>query len=836
MTGKIRPVCWLAVLGLVLGGNLAEAGAPQPRLVERWGLRPLAFEENRGQTDKRVRFLARGSGYKLFLTSTEAVLVLRAGDSGRVLRLRWEGAASAPHISGEAELPGRSHYLLGNDPSQWRTGIPIYGEVRYQGVYPGIDLVFYGNHGQLEHDFVLTPGADPGIIRLVVEGADRLEIDPAGDLVIELAGGEVRLKKPIAYQQSEGARQLVESGYQKLPAKGDNAIGFQVAVYDSSKPLVIDPILAYSTYLGGRDDLDDGLGIAADAAGNAYVTGVTRSPDFPATTGSRFTNLQEDAFVTKLSPSGALVFSTYLGGSAPDTAGGIALDAGGRVYVAGSTGSDDFPRVNPVKPATAGQSNGDAFVAKLDPSGSVLLYSTNLGGSAGESGLGIAVDPQGHAYVTGTTDSPDFPNVNPLPLPPRPFDPNVHGDTDAFVTKLSPGGPPLVYSTFLGGSGRDDGLGIAVDAAGHALVTGFTFSTDFPTVNALQSSHGGGDLDAFVARLAPSGSSLIYSTYLGGASRDVATGIAERAGSAYITGDTSSADFPKAGAFQAVLRGGDAFISRLSPTGSLVSSTYLGGSGFEQGRGIAVDGAGNIHVTGGTISADFPLKDPVDGECGPSQGPFCPPDAFVTKLNPQGSALVYSTFLGGSVSTDPAFANFDTGAAIAADPAGNTYVTGFTESLDFPTVNAFQPSHRGGRRDAFVTRIVDNRPPGCASAFASPNVLWPPNGKLVPIVIQGLTDPDGDPVTLTVTAVRQDEPLTRAGIPDATGLGTPNIQIRADRAGGRDGRVYRITFEARDGQGGTCTGTVTVCVPHDQGRGRTCGDGGGVFDSAVSHP
>ncbi|MFP5285231.1 MAG: SBBP repeat-containing protein, partial [Thermoanaerobaculia bacterium] len=445
-----------------------------------FGIRPLAFEENRGQTDGRVRFLSRGDGYALFLTPAEAVLALREGDSERVLRLRWEGAASAPRVAGEGELPGRSHYLVGNDPAKWRTGIASYQKIQYKEIYPGIDLVFYGNPRQLEYDFVLAPGVDPQAVRLAIEGADRMEVDPAGDLILHLGEGEVRFRKPIAYQEIEGTRLEVASRYHLT---GPDRFGFEVGARDPDRPLVIDPVLSYSTYLGGMD-FDSARAIAVDANGNAYVTGLTRSPDFPVVAALQpFPSSFIDAFVTKLDHNGLPVYSTFFGGSGDDAGHGIAVDGSGSAYVTGFTVPVGFPLVNPI-PAQFSKGGQETFVAKLDPAGSTLVYSTTLGGGSGEQGNGIAIDPQGSAYVAGTTFSSDFPQVNPLPGA-------QFGFRSAFVAKLSPGGSQLLYSTFLGGSDWDDGSAIAVDAAGHAYVTGFTFSPDFPTVNALQGTYQG---------------------------------------------------------------------------------------------------------------------------------------------------------------------------------------------------------------------------------------------------------------------------------------------------------------------------------------------------------
>jgi hypothetical protein len=436
--------------------------ATQGKIVESYGKLPLSFEANQGQTDAKVKFLSRGLGYTLFLTSTEAVFSLRgkkaqddaSGVSGQfrpspavpttgvALRVKLVKANRAAEVTGADELPGKSNYFIGNNPKKWRTNVPTYSKVKYEGIYSGIDLVYYGNQRQLEYDFIVAPGADPHRIAFDVRGAKRIRMVDHGDLVLNMGEGEIRWHKPVVYQEKDGARQEIAARY---AITGTGRVGFEVAKYDASRPLYIDPLI-YSTYLGGRGN-DQGLGIAVDSSGNAYVTGYTSSSNFPT--------------MGPLQP-------TYGGG--PD----------------------------------------DAFVSELNPSGTALVYSTYLGGSGTDVGKGIAVDSSGSAYVTGWTTSTNFPTMNPL-------QPTYGGDPyDAFVAQLNPTGSALVYSTYLGGSGNDQGLGIAVDSSGNAYVTGLTFSSDFPLMNPLQPTYGGGYGDAFVSELNPSGTALVYSTYLGG--------------------------------------------------------------------------------------------------------------------------------------------------------------------------------------------------------------------------------------------------------------------------------------------------------------------------------
>ncbi len=707
----------------------------QSRLAASYGKLPLSFERNAGQTDASVKFLSRGPGYALFLTGNEAVLSLakrraphaktpqtktpglanlfarpqaqKPISAPAAFRMSLAGANPKATVTGLDVLPGKSNYFIGNDPAKWRTNVPTYAKVKYQNVYRGIDLVYYGSPQQLEYDFVVALGADPKAISLDLtaiksasEGSRRalpvdqkLRIDTNGDLVIPAGEDEVRLHKPVVYQVAvnpgakSSARHFIDGRYR---LKGDNRVSFEVASYDPGKTLVIDPVLVYSTYLGGSSE-DLGQGIAVDSSGSAYVTGSTSSTNFPtANPMQAIFGGGGDVFVAKLNPAGsALVYSTYLGGSSGDGGNGIAVDSGGNAYVTGGTASTDFPTAHPLQAVPNGF--GDAFVAKLNPTGSALVYSTYLGGSSGDGGNGIAVDSAGSAYVTGSTTSTNFPTANPLQAV------NT-GGRDAFVTKLNPGGSALVYSTYLGGSSDDGGNGIAVDSAGNAYVTGNTESTNFPTANPLQPVFGGGGFsgDAFVAKLNSGGSALVYSTYLGGIVYDVGYGIAvDSSGNAYVTGRTDSPDFPTANPLYGFDGGPHAFVSKLNPGGSaLIYSTYFGGEGTF-GFGIAADSAGNAYVTGNTSSTEFPTVNPLQ----PVTGGIV--DAFVAKLNPGGSAVLYSSYLGGG--------NFDLGQAIAVDSSGNAYVTGTTDSTNFPTANALQGHWGGGSDpfvdDAFVTKI-----------------------------------------------------------------------------------------------------------------------------------
>ena len=739
LAASLKP---LGPLAGPLAGRPAAALAARPadpatraRVSVVYSRLPLEFEANRGQTAKKVKFLCRTGAGPVFLTGNEMVLCLRDGgrrtkDEGRsrpassilpsshspplrksadlrvsavgfpsvlrppssvrasVVNLRLAGANPDVDVTGEEPLPGKSNYFIGNDPSKWRTNVPHYAKVRCRNVYPGIDVVYYGSQRQIEHDFVVKPGADPSSITLEVTGAaGKLSVDSDGGLQIPTAAGRVTLEKPAVYQEEGGVHHAVQGRYRVTRTGRRERVQFEIAQYDRRQELVIDPVLAYSTYLGGSFD-DQGTGIAVDATGAAYVTGYTGSANFPTASPIQATygSGGYDAFVSKISPDGAqLIYSTFLGGSRDDYGRGIAVDGAGAAYVTGQTTSANFPTASSL-PSGYGGGN-DAFVSKISPDGSQLVYSTYLGGSSDDYGHGIAVDIAGAAYVTGYTSSTDFPTVSALQAA-------LKGAQDAFVSKISTDGSYLVYSTYLGGNYSDYGYGIAVDGTGAAYVTGQTGSADFPTASPLQAVFGGID-DAFVSKINADGSRLVYSTFLGGSGDDEGDGIAvDGTGTTCVTGTTTSTDFPTASPLQARYGGSDydAFVSKISADGSqLVYSTYLGGSGVEYSGGIAVDDAGAAYVTGSTSSVDFPTVSPLQAHSG--IGDY---DAFISKIRPDGVQLVYSTYLGGE--------NGDGGTGIAVDGTGAAYVTGGTDSSNFPTASPLQPAP-GGYSDAFVAKI-----------------------------------------------------------------------------------------------------------------------------------
>jgi hypothetical protein len=696
---------------------------------------PLAFEANEGQANAQVRYLARGPGFTLFLTQGDAILQLlksgpstqptptglnpqskvpsllhspeSVGDFSRIsakpspgsteaVDLKLLGANPKAQIVTAEKLPGHTSYFLGNNPRHWHTNIPNYARLRYRDIYPGIDLAYYGRQGQLENDFVVRPESDPNLIRLGLEGAESIGLNASGDLVLAVDGGTVYLRRPRAYQGKGTARREVAVRYELCAG---NEVGFDLGAYDHHRKLVIDPVLSYSTYLGGSGG-DVGYSIAVDASGNAYVTGTTASVNFPTTSGNQATlGGGMDVFVSKLSASGtSLLYSVFMGGGNLDRSTGIALDSSGNAYLTGYTDSTDFPTTSGAyQLANAG--NTDAFVAKLDAAGSTLVYATLLGGSGIDYGRGVAVDAAGDAFIDGSTQSTDFPTMSPLQV-------GLDGGSDAFVAEFDPTGASLLYSTYLGGSGADEALGIALDGSGNVYVAGYTFSSNFPTQSAFQSSLAGSS-DAFVAEIDPGTSSLVFSTYFGGSASESAQSIAvDSIGSIYIAGNTTSSSYPvTSGASQATYAGqGDAFITKLTAGATqMVYSTFLGGSGLDQANSIAIDSSGEAFITGFTQSSNFPSADALQRVLGITGASSCGTtpcaDAFVTKLGPSGN-LVYSTYLGGSAT--------DLGQAIAADAGGTAYLTGSTNSTNFPVIaGAPQSSYAGtnSSTNVFVARV-----------------------------------------------------------------------------------------------------------------------------------
>ena len=643
----------------------------EPSLDCLYSTLPLSFEANRGQAGHKVKYISRGSGYTVMLAQSEAALVLgkivsqdrriRIAEAPEQLTVKISLPGSNPNaaLTGRKLLPGQVNYFIGDDPHEWRTSIPTYAEIRQSDVYPGIDLTYYGNQRQLEYDFTVAPGADARVIQLAYDGADDIRIDAAGDLLLQTKLGTIRQRRPNVYQQIEGAPRSIAGTY---VITGRHRIGFRLGEYDKSKPLVIDPVLVYSSYLGGSGEETAG-GIAIDPSGNIYIAGTTTSADYPVAGGVQGTNKgKKDVFVTKLNPtSNAVIYSSYLGGAEDDSGYAVAIDSSGNVYIAGETDSSDFPTKNsqPRYRFTEG------FVAKLNPAGNNLVYSTYWGDNSVEVFNAIAVDSSGNAWAAGwILISFGTSGV----------------DLDFWVARFDPAGKLLGGYRIRAGSGQESANAIVVDSAGNAYIAG-------------EVELGSNKVDAAVVKVTSSGN--VASTFLfGGAGYDTAAGIAmDSKGSFYVIGSTDSADFPTIGAVQSKKAGDtDAFIAKLdSSAAKLLYSSYLGGSAKERGDSVAVDPNGIAYITGSTKSLDFPTVNPLQGSNGGGQ------DVFVAAVNAAGTALIHSGYVGG--------AGDDDGAGIALDSSGIIYIIGSTKSGNFPISSAAYQKTLKGSQNAFVAKI-----------------------------------------------------------------------------------------------------------------------------------
>jgi uncharacterized protein (TIGR03437 family) len=662
-----------------------NAGIAQKPVSKALGSLSLSFEANHGQSEGLADFLAHGPGYSLSLTATEATLLLqpikatrhqREAQAANCLRMQLIGANPTARARGVTTLPGHSNYLLGRDPKRWRTGIEQFRQARYDGIYPGIDVVYYGTQGQLEYDFIVAPHADPQAIKLSFAGADQVEINAEGELVLRLAGADVRQGKPVIYQEVDGKRQVIAGGYVQT---GEHEIGFDLTTYDRERPLVIDPVILYASFLGGSSQ-EDGLKIALDVAGNIYVMGKTTSTNFPVTAQAfKRTSVaqQDDVFISKLNPTGtALIYSTYLGSnSGNDVAADFVVDAAGNVFLAGNTSAANFP-VTPNAAQTSFAGSNEAFVAKLNATGSALLYSTLLGGNSFDNALDISLDAAGNFYVTGQSFSSDFPTTAGA-LQKAPGTPQGN----AFIAKFTASGT-IAYATYYGGNNPNYSSAIATDTLGNAFVAG---------------DEGGNKI--FVLKLNPSGSQLLFNftaTTTGGNILNATDLLLDNSGNLYVTGYTTGGLAATPGAYQLMPRGRvDAYVLKLNAAGGLTYLSYLGGSESDSGSSLALDNAGNIYVVGWTISTDFPTLDAPQSRYRGGGLPFG--DGFITKLNASGSALLYSTYLG-TPGND--YVN-----DIAVDSVGNAYVVGGTLRPTFPvTPDAVQISS-GGLADAFVAKL-----------------------------------------------------------------------------------------------------------------------------------
>ncbi|MFN3325324.1 MAG: SBBP repeat-containing protein [Bryobacteraceae bacterium] len=696
----------------VFPATSSAAGAPAAKASELLDQLPLRFEPNTGHLSGDVRFISRTPEFNLYLTETGAAFALpHSGDSGKasIFRMELPGANPHPKTEGLAPLPSRSSYFLGNRPERWSRNVLHFEKVLYREVFPGIDLVYYGKDSRLEYDFVVAPGADPRLIRMRFEGPERLRVDESGALVMESGRLALQQLRPVVFQEDAARkeRREIEGRYVLL---AHNEVGFALGAYDATRPLVIDPVLVHSSYVGGSErDMIAGVGV--DKHGYIWVAGNTRSLNLPLA-GDPIRhefNFNQDLFVAKLDPRrdgpAALVYATYIGGSGADQVRGVHVDPDGRVYMTGETASFDFPLGGNAWRTGNEGSLRNAFVTKVDTLGNegefALVYSSYLGGSETDVGTAITADASGKIYVVGYTTSPDFPIAG------GPVQPNGRGGFDAFLSIFDPSLPSaetLVYSTYFGGDSTDVALGVAVDAQGHPYFTGYTFSSDFPVEgDPFQSWHAGGG-DAFLVKLdlsKPGLDALVYGTYFGGTSHDVAYAIAlDPAGNIYLTGYTHSLDLPvTAGAYRTNRAGmSDVFVARLSlretSRAQLTWSTYLGGASSDVAFGIALDSAGKVLVTGYTYSPDFPLR----GEAVQTHNRGGAGDAFLARLDPEAQgqeSLLYSTYFGGIFG--------DAGYGVAVDQSnGMVYVAGATLSPDIPVGGTSARNHLAGLEDGFI--------------------------------------------------------------------------------------------------------------------------------------
>ena len=688
----------------------ASVDAHQARpILQMYEQSPLTFEENRGQTDSRVRFLSRGRGYSLFLTDDAAVLSLRSRQGqAATVRLRPAQPSAAMSIEPERRSATVSNYLIGNDPKAWRRGVAQYERVRYRNVYPGVDLVYYGNQRQLEHDFMLAPGADPRHIRVKIEGAERLATNQHGDLVLHTAAGKAMLKRPDIYQERDGAREPVSGSYRII---APDTVSFEVGRYDSARALVIDPVLSYSTLLGGGN-VDTAEAIALDHDKNAYITGNTTSDNFPVTsnaydktcaggTCNTGSGRVGDAFVAKISLTGTRVYVTYLGGNDFDNGSGIAVDSSGNAYVSGATASTDFPGTTI---GTLDSNALHAFVTKVAPDGSSLIYSVRFGNSSREVGepARITLDSAGNATVSGVTTTTNFPTTAGVAQPAS------AGGNDAFVARLNAAGTAFLWATYLGGSGDDRGADLALDGDGNVYVLGFTTSSNFPTTaGSFQPTYHSANGTDFVTKLKNDGSALVYATYLGGTTAEFASGIAVDpfSGNAYVAGGTESSDFPTTpGTFSSTFNcppgcGQEGFVSQLNSTGSaLVYSTFVP---HMIPAAIAVDFWDNAYVGGSVNTSSVGMITTMTAFQRVPGGSL---EGAIMKLRATGPGigggnLIYSSFIGGKGN--------DLVTGVALDANGNAFLSGFTDSVHFPvTPGAFQTTNAHGDTDAFIARAV----------------------------------------------------------------------------------------------------------------------------------
>ncbi len=723
--------CAAAAVCLPHGATRNEPSAP-PATIRPLAI-PASFEENRGQFDPDVRFLARTDGGVVFVARDEIVF---AGGP-RPIRMRVDGADADARVDGVDELRGRANYFFGKDPAAWRTDVPTYARFVARGVKPGVDLVGHFTDRRFEYDLVVAPGADTSALSVTFDGADRLDVDASGDLVVRVADWEMRQRRPAVFQDVGGARRDVACGW---IVDGADRARFRLDGYDPSLPLCIDPAVIYASYLGGSGT-EYGRAVKRDSQGNFYIAGRTSSSNFPVHAGFQGTYAGQgglgygDAFVVELDPNGAsTIFSTYLGGNGDEEARGLAVDTTG-VYVAGRTDSllTQYPTTLGAIRTTPG-TGSDMFVTKLGPAGNALLYSTLIDGGASDECNGLAVDSSQNAYVVGQAGS-TMPTTNGA------FQTTFGGGTsDAWIGEINPTGTAFVYATFLGGNGADVATGVALDSSNNAYVCGYTSSTNFPTQSAHQSTYGGGASDAFLASVNSAGVGLTYSTYLGGTGRDQANAVAVATfGNAAVVGYTDSNDFPTDGSGWPTFQGGasDAFAASYNALGQKTYITYFGGGGYDEALGIWMDDTVAPWITGVTKSSSLPAP---SASVSPRATLSGPSDAFLVHLAACGCTPLFDTYLGGSAD--------DSGYAVVVDGAGNPYVVGYTTSSNIgSTSGSVQMAYGGGGDVLFGTQ-----PPASSGGGGGGGTTTPIDSFFLPkSVVEKVNAKNPAKTTLTVS-------------------------------------------------------------------------------------
>jgi hypothetical protein len=811
-----------AALGAVLAGTLAWGQSSATRFVPptetttSYAKLPLVFEANQGQAKPEVRFLFRGERYTAFLTGGSMVLSLRsatavstahtqnwsadsqAQPSSITVQLNLSGAAKNPAVVGEELLPGKINYFLGNNPAEWHRNIPTYARVRYKNVYPGIDLVYYGNRRQLEYDFVISPGADPNLIQFEIEGSTQVEFDQAGNLILKTTSGDLRLQSPGIYQESNGARLPVKGAY---VLQDSSHIGFQVAQYDPNKPLVIDPVLIYGTYVGGSGS-DQATSIAVDHSGNVYLAGYTDSTDFPQGSLGTLPAGANHVFVAKLDSTGSnLVYADYIGGNSQDYGYAIALDSANEAYVTGSTASSNFPMVNPYQGSYPGSFN--AFVTKLSSDGSSVLYSTYLGGNGSDLPVGVAIDTVGSILVAGNTTSTNFPVVNSYQSSVLPNGGGQYG-TYGFLSKFSPDGSDLEYSTYFAGNSNValncGGVqcwpspysaisGLAVDNNGNVYAGGVTNTNNFPTTQtAYLSSNTASQPNAtvgFVSKFSGAGT-LDYSTYFyesSGILTNINAIAVDGAGAAYVTGVAASdGSFPVTATSicDPGVSGWECsygFISKFDAAGStLLYSTFLGLDNYASPQAIVLDANNDAYIVASTSSNSFSMVNGIEPYSNGS-------DILVVEIDPLASTELFASYVGGSGDESPA--------GIALDSNGNIYIAGTTDSTDFPVTPGASQGLPGGNTDALVIKIGTSSSPAVSLTPASLEYAIEPVGTASPTQTALLRNMGSSPLTVSAISTSGDFSQSNncgSGVA-AAGSCTLSVTFTPTAAGARSGAL-----------------------------------------------